>query len=365
MFFAPWLAAVLAIPLAAQAGDFGLKLEPGVAVPMTEPQSEIYRVGGGQTVKALFGLNRYLDIGPSLSFTGLPAASSMTESGSAWTFGGGLRLKRPHDAALETGGFHAISPWIDVDAFYARTGELNRPGLSAGVGLAVPIGKTRSVWFGPFVRYLQILQPERSGFDNRDARILSVGLSLEVGSGIRRESAPVAVAQVRTDPLDVLSCPDRDKDTIPDNIDHCPDAIGRMDNWGCPPYDKLVIKRDKLELKEKLYFAWNEAVLEEASLPVLDEVVRALQDNKGFRVQVDGHSSSEGADDHNQTLSERRAEAVVNYLVTHGVSKERLVSKGFSSSVPIDTNTTPAGRQNNRRVEFVVYFIILDDGSAK
>jgi outer membrane protein OmpA-like peptidoglycan-associated protein len=91
--------------------------------------------------------------------------------------------------------------------------------------------------------------------------------------------------------------------------------------------------------------------------------VAALQENKSFRVQVEGHSSSDGSDDHNQSLSEQRAQAVLDYLVTHGVAKERLGSRGFSSSVPVDTNKTVEGRENNRRVEFVVNFNIVDDGS--
>ena len=80
-------------------------------------------------------------------------------------------------------------------------------------------------------------------------------------------------------------------------------------------------------------------------------------------MQVEGHASSEGGDEHNQTLSEQRAEAVLNYLVAHGVNGKRLVSKGFGSSVPLDTNETIAGRENNRRVEFVVYFTILNGRS--
>jgi OOP family OmpA-OmpF porin len=135
-----------------------------------------------------------------------------------------------------------------------------------------------------------------------------------------------------------------------------------MENSGCPAYKRIVVTPDKLELKEKLYFAWDQAVLQDISFPVLDEVVQALKDNIGFRVQVEGHTSSEGADDHNQTLSEKRADAVLDYLVAHGIAKERLVSKGFSSSVPADTNATVAGRENNRRVEFVVHFLILNAG---
>ena len=99
------------------------------------------------------------------------------------------------------------------------------------------------------------------------------------------------------------------------------------DNWGCRQYEKIVVKPDKLELKEKLYFGWDQATLQEVSHPVLDEVVQALKENKDFRVQVEGHSSSDGTDEHNQTLSEQRAQAVLDYLVAHGVAKERLVSK--------------------------------------
>lgn len=98
---------------------------------------------------------------------------------------------------------------------------------------------------------------------------------------------------------------------------------------------------------------------------MLDEVVQALKDNTGFRVQVEGHADSSGAYDHNQTLSEQRATAVLEYLAAHGIANSRLASKGFSSSVPLDTNGTVAGRENNRRVEFVVSFVILKSDGAQ
>ncbi len=350
-------------PMPAQVGDFALKVEPGVAFPLTDPQSQLFKVGGGQTIKALWTLNRYLDIGPSATFMYLPAETSPNNAGTAWTFGGGLRVKRPHDAPGHD-AVSAISPWADADALYVRTGGLNRAGFAVAAGVSVPIGEARVFWVGPFVRYLHIMQePTRTGFDNHDAKILSLGVSLEVGTGIQREREAVAAAEVRTINQETFFCPDRDNDGIPDNVDRCPDVAGPMDNWGCPAYQRLVVKRDKLELKERIYFAWDQAILQDVSFPVLDEVVQALKDNKGFRVQVEGHTSSEGSDDHNQTLSEKRAEAVLDYLVTHGIGRERLVSTGFASSVPVDTNATIAGRENNRRVEFVVHFIILNDGS--
>jgi outer membrane protein OmpA-like peptidoglycan-associated protein len=112
-------------------------------------------------------------------------------------------------------------------------------------------------------------------------------------------------------------------------------------------------------------FQWDKAVLDSASLPLLNEVAQTLKENPGFRVQVQGYADSTGAYDYNQSLSERRARAVVDYLVGQGVSRDRLDAKGFSESLPAQSNITTAGREKNRRVEFVVYFIILDTGGAK
>jgi outer membrane protein OmpA-like peptidoglycan-associated protein len=347
-------------PQPARIGDFALKVEPGVALPLTNPQSRIFKTGGGETIKALWVVNEYMDVGPSATFLTLPAEASGGEAGVAWAFGGSLRCRRPRNAP-ET--FLAISPWADVDVLYVRTGERDRAGIAAAAGVSVPIGEARVFWIGPFVRYFQIMQRDRLGFDSDDAKILSLGLSLEVGLGLERERAVVAATRVRTVESETSSCPDRDQDGVPDNMDRCPDVAGPLDNWGCPAYKKLVVQRDKLQLKEKLYFAWDQAVLQAESFPVLDEVVQALNDNKSFRVQVEGHASSEGTYDHNQTLSEKRAEAVLNYLVVHGIDKGRLFAKGLGASIPLDTNATIAGRENNRRVEFVVYFTILSKGS--
>ena len=353
--------ALMASPGVANATDLSVKLEPGVAIPLSAPQSRVYDPGGAESLKVLFGLTRYLDIGPTTSFLLLPAKAPAAESGIAWGFGGGLRLKRPHDAR----SYNGVSPWLDADFFYVRTGPLNRPGFDAAVGLGIPIDESRTFWLGPFIRYFQAIQIDRTGFDNRDAKVLILGVSFEAGSGIerKREVEYLPATNEAVVSKDVLFCPDGDKDGVPDSVDHCPDVAGPVENWGCPNYQKIIVHKDRLELKEKLYFAWDQATIEDASFPVLDEVAQALKDNKGFEVQVEGHADSSGSDDHNQTLSEQRAAAVLDYLAAHGVPRERLRSKGFSSSVPIDTNTTVAGRENNRRVEFVVNFNIVNDGS--
>lgn len=323
--------------------------------------------GFAQTVKLLFGMTPWLEVGPSATFTTLAASPSMTDAGTSWGFGGSARFMRPRDAAIGQGTLRAISPWIDLDLMYVRTGSLDRPGFAGAVGVSVPIDEQRKFWIGPFVRYSQIVQGEREGFDNRDAKILAAGLSLEFGSGLRREREPlVAVAEAPVAPVEpvVVAASDRDGDGLADGSDNCPDVAGLAENAGCPPYEQVIVKPDKLELKQNIAFEQDSAKLEAASYPLLDEVVVALQDNRNMKVQVDGHASSEGSDAHNQTLSEARAKAVVDYLVSKGVAADRLVSKGFSSSQPTETNTTSAGRESNRRVEFVVSFIIIKEGNT-
>lgn len=365
----PLLALVLfALPLRAEAGEVSLKIEPDVAIPVSKPQSELFGAGGGESMKVLFGITPWLDIGPTASFQLLPGRAAGTDSGTIWGLGGGLRLKRSH--AAESG--RGISPWFDADVFYVRTGTLNRPGFDAAIGASVPVGETRSFWIGPFVRYLQVVQaPDRAGFDNRDSRTLAVGLTLEVSSGIKREPAPVAepvvVREVAPCPAcePVLVCSDRDKDGMPDSVDRCPDVVGLVEDWGCPVYKNIVVHEGRIELKEKIYFAFDLATIEEVSYRVLDDVVQAMKDGQGFRVDIGGHTDSAGSDAYNQGLSERRAGAVVDYLVAHGVPKERLTSKGFGESVPIDDNKTVSGRENNRRVEFLVQPTTATEGGAK
>ncbi|MFA6034167.1 MAG: OmpA family protein [Myxococcota bacterium] len=357
----------LGFPGAAHAFDWSLKLEPGLATPVTSPQTEKFNLGGAVTLKALFGLGPYVDIGPTVGFLGLPpsGANPSSDTGVAWQVGAGLRLKRPHD---EGKGMGAVSPWLDTDVMYVRSGPLDLFGFAVGAGLAFPIGEERRYWLGPFVRYLQVVQPEREGFDRSDARIVIVGLSLELGS---KHEPPVAEKPIVYQCPPTGVCPvivqlsDRDSDGLTDAYDRCPDVAGPIDNQGCPRYAKITVKQDKLVLNEHIQFPWDQSTIEPESYPMLDEVVVALKENKSFDVRIEGHASSEGQYDHNQTLSEKRAESVKDYLVSHGVAKERLQFKGFGSSVPIQPNETVKGREANRRVVFEVELIILNKRSAQ
>ncbi|TMA30127.1 MAG: OmpA family protein [Deltaproteobacteria bacterium] len=368
---------LLAIPVTARGIDVGVKVEPGVAIPLTSPQTQQFGVGGAGALKGLVGLAPYVDVAGTIMFLLLPASSNSlaTESGRAWAAGGGLvlrlpreseemRLKRPHDQEPLFGA----KPWVDGDALYVRSGPLDRFGVAVAAGVSFPLGEDRLFWLGPFVRFFQVVGHNiGGGSDNRDARTLIIGLSLETGTSLARPTRQAAVSQASCPPG--VACPaplrDRDGDGVPDIYDDCPDVPGPASNHGCPVYEKIIVTPDKLELREKIQFAWNSPVIEKVSHPALDEVAKALQDNKAFRVEIEGHASSEGGDEHNQTLSEQRAQAVLDYLAGKGVARDRLKSKGFSSSRPLTSNVTETGRETNRRVEFVIFFIVHKEGSAQ
>lgn len=104
-----------------------------------------------------------------------------------------------------------------------------------------------------------------------------------------------------------------------------------------------------------VYFDFDEATVHPASRPVLEEAARILVENPTIKVEIQGHTDSRGSDKYNLGLSERRARAVVNYLVQElGADGGRLKAKGYGESRPVADNSTDAGRALNRRVEFVI-----------
>lgn len=103
-----------------------------------------------------------------------------------------------------------------------------------------------------------------------------------------------------------------------------------------------------------IYFDYNKATLKKESFVELDKVVTFMNDNPTVEIEIEGHTDSDGPDERNQSLSQNRSQSVVDYIASKGIDKSRMQAKGFGESKPIDTNDTPEGRANNRRVEFTV-----------
>lgn len=101
-----------------------------------------------------------------------------------------------------------------------------------------------------------------------------------------------------------------------------------------------------------IFFATNEATLKSESTAELEKLRDLLQKNPTWIVQIEGHTDNVGSDDYNIALSKARAEAVVKYLVDHGIEQKKLSAKGFGAAQPVADNATEEGRQQNRRVVF-------------
>jgi outer membrane protein OmpA-like peptidoglycan-associated protein len=122
-----------------------------------------------------------------------------------------------------------------------------------------------------------------------------------------------------------------------------------------PPPARVVITEKKLELKDKVFFDTSKATIKPVSFDLLDEVARVLVAHPEVKnLRIEGHTDSTGSAATNTALSEARAEAVRDYLVTKGVAAERLSAKGFGPARPVADNATAAGREANRRVEFMI-----------
>lgn len=152
-------------------------------------------------------------------------------------------------------------------------------------------------------------------------------------------------------------CPDLDNDSdgVPDDRDDCPMQPGPADNKGCPrKYSLVAVTKDKIEIKKQIKFATGSAKIVGAeSEKILNEVAQAMQDNQQIKkIRIEGHTDSVGNDASNLKLSQNRANSVMSALIKRGVDPQRMEAVGFGETKPIASNSTAAGKAENRRTEF-------------
>lgn len=141
--------------------------------------------------------------------------------------------------------------------------------------------------------------------------------------------------------VDDKGCPfDSDKDGVPDYKDKCPDTPnGAPVNFqGCWALSNILFDTNKYEIKP-------------GALAEINASVSVLKKNPSMKIMIDGNTDNVGSRQYNKILSEKRAEAVKNYLVKMGIAENRLRTEGFGFSRPVATNKTEQGRALNRRVE--------------
>lgn len=122
-----------------------------------------------------------------------------------------------------------------------------------------------------------------------------------------------------------------------------------------PKNPQVTVGKGEINIKQQVQFAVDSAVILPASTGLLTEIADVLIKNPRIkRVEVQGHTDNTGSAERNKQLSEDRANAVVAWLTSHGVSADRLVARGYGQTKPIVPNVTAANRARNRRVQFII-----------
>ncbi len=225
--------------------------------------------------------------------------------------------------------------------------EIDDTTLSAGVGLEYEFGNG-FVIRGEYEYYAE------------DAQMASINVLKRMGG-----EAPIVIPAPAPEPVVVpppapapavipapsvkveFSIPDTDGDGVNDIRDACPNtpAGAEVDEVGCAKFQGVL---------KGVNFEYNSSRLTPRARAILEEVAAELKNYPNVKVQVEAHTDSKGSSGYNLWLSKARAQSVIDFLVSRGISARRLIPIGFGETKPIASNKTDAGRALNRRVEFKV-----------
>jgi OOP family OmpA-OmpF porin len=330
----------------------------GLAVPVSVPtgDDEAARGAGGVTVQ------------PELLF-----AFHTGKLGLGFDLG--YRWRSHHPADLPWADEVTLGPWLSValtravtlriEAYAENTVSAHVSGADlavealAGIDYAIGdwdlyLGAARGVTDGlgdPALRVVAGVRyrhaaPRREGFEDSD------------GDGILDKDDKCRDEPEDEDGFqDDDGCPelDNDEDGIPDAQDECPELSGDRAHDGCPARTYVKIQAGKVYIFGKVQFAVGSSRIDRRSEPLLDQISEALKANPDVgTLRIDGYTDNVGDPRFNQRLSEERAASVRAALIKRGVDGDHLTTRGFGETHPIGPNKSPAGRANNRRVEFII-----------
>ena len=149
--------------------------------------------------------------------------------------------------------------------------------------------------------------------------------------------------------------PDTDGDGVLDKDDNCKTEVGPASNNGCPePVITEAAKMGVDTFAKAILFNTGRASFKSGVSKQIDGMLAIMNEFPKAEFDIKGYTDSTGSASNNLKLSEKRANAVRNYLISKGIAASRLIAKGYGEDAPIDSNKTRAGRSNNRRVEVKV-----------
>jgi outer membrane protein OmpA-like peptidoglycan-associated protein len=294
----------------------------GVSVPTNKNYNAHVDTGAAVNPYAGYMFNKYIGLQGEVLFTFQPPDNDHRgfpkENQTSTLFGGtgGPRLSVP------------IGDYVDVYTtaqggyFTGLSGRLSRsaPGFGVGGGinfnptpeLSVGLfGRWNRVYFSPRPTTLVYQDPAAQG--PADLRFVTTGLELQYNF-------------------------------VPPPPPPPPPVVAQKPAPPPPPVKKKLVLRS-------VHFDFDKSNIRADAVPVLNEAVNVLKDESTTGVIVAGHTDSKGTEAYNMKLSRRRADAVKDYLVKHGIPEKRLRVEGFGESKPVASNDTADGRAQNRRVE--------------
>lgn len=253
-----------------------------------------------------------------------------------------------------------VSPYVLIGAGAAHNDVENADShthfmTQAGLGLMIQAGEKNdgALKFSlrPEVKARWTMPRDNDPQDKYLDYVAMLGFQFAFGEP-RPAPAPAPAPEPEPAPAPAPAPPpppaDSDGDGVTDDRDQCantPRGVA-VDTVGCPRRGSVTLQGVTFEL--------NSANLTPGSRPVLDDVAADLKKYPRLRVELQGHTDSSGADAYNMQLSERRANAVRDYLISQGVSASQLTARGYGETQPVADNKTNEGRARNRRVEMAV-----------
>jgi OOP family OmpA-OmpF porin len=180
---------------------------------------------------------------------------------------------------------------------------------------------------------------------------VSLGVQIPLGRRTveRIVEREVEVERVVREPVPAAIV-DSDNDGVPNQNDQCPGTLEGLatDNRGCAATRPQAVRLDEVN------FEFNSAILTPSASDTLRRVAEALRGEPSLRAEIAGHTDSSGADAYNLSLSQQRADSVLQFLVGQGIDRNRVVARGYGETQPEADNSTAEGQRRNRRVEFEV-----------
>jgi OOP family OmpA-OmpF porin len=246
------------------------------------------------------------------------------------------------DALYHFSGNSLVSPYLKLGAGHDRYNYSSGPtdqntDVDAGIGARFHVTDNFSIQ--PEVKAIHELDT------NQTHGLVTVGFTLALGGAAPKAAAPAAAAVIAPPPA---APTDSDGDGVIDAKDKCPNTpAGReVDADGC---EFVLHKTEQIRLD--INFATDKAEITEAYLGEVEKAAKFLKHYANVKAEIEGHTDATGSHAHNVKLSQRRADAVRDMLVTrYNIDASRLKAIGYAETKPLASNANAEGRAQNRRV---------------